>query len=118
MTPGEGYLEAFTRENVELTMEGIERVDEKGVWTKDRKYWECDVLVCATGFDVSQRPTFPVVGRDGKELGEMWKGEAESYMVSHDITRTTIVARADNSCSPWQRRICQTTSSSPGLTQQ
>jgi cation diffusion facilitator CzcD-associated flavoprotein CzcO len=82
VTPGEGYLEAFTRENVELTMEGIERVDETGVRTRDGKHWECDVLVCATGFDVSQRPTFPVVGRDGRELGEMWKGEAESYMVS------------------------------------
>lgn len=81
VTPGAGYLEAFTRENVKLTMSHIARVDETGVWTEDGVHHELDVLVCATGFDVSQRPPFPVVGRGGIELGELWKDEPESYMV-------------------------------------
>ncbi|KPI37641.1 putative sterigmatocystin biosynthesis monooxygenase stcW [Cyphellophora attinorum] len=80
VTPGSGYLESFTRENVKLTMNHIDRVDEDGIWTKDGTYHELDVIVCATGFDVSQRPQFPVVGRDGMNLGEMWKDEPESYM--------------------------------------
>jgi cation diffusion facilitator CzcD-associated flavoprotein CzcO len=81
VTPGAGYLESFTRENVALTMSHIDRIDQKGIWTQDGKYHELDVIVCATGFDVSQRPPFPVVGRNGVDLREKWKDEPESYMV-------------------------------------
>lgn len=82
VTPGAGYLESFTRDNVKLTMSHIEKVDETGILTKDGVHHELDVLICATGFDVTQRPPFPVVGRNGVELGEKWKDEPESYMVS------------------------------------
>ncbi|ETN43153.1 uncharacterized protein HMPREF1541_02311 [Cyphellophora europaea CBS 101466] len=80
VTPGAGYLESFTRDNVKLTMSHIDRVDGKGIWTKDGVHHELDVIVCATGFDVSQRPPFPVVGRNGVELAEKWKDEPESYI--------------------------------------
>ena len=36
--------------------------------------------MCATGFDVSYRPPYPIVGRNGVELGELWSKEPISYM--------------------------------------
>jgi len=37
-----------------------------------------DALICATGFDTSFRPAFPVVGFD-KDLRELWQDEPRSY---------------------------------------
>ncbi|TKX18371.1 flavin-binding monooxygenase-like protein 7 [Elsinoe australis] len=79
-TPGPGYLEAFTRDNVRLVTEGIERIDETGLWTKDGEKHDFDVIICATGFDVSHRPPWPLIGRRGKTLGEEWAEEPLSYL--------------------------------------
>jgi len=38
------------------------------------------VVVCATGFDTSYRPAFPVIGRNGRNLSEFWKDEPIHYM--------------------------------------
>ena len=83
VTPGAGYLESFTRDNVKLTMSHIDYIDERGIKTKDGQYYELDVIICATGFDVTHRPPFPIVGRNEVSLGEKWKDEPESYMVCH-----------------------------------
>ena len=37
-------------------------------------------VVCATGFDVSHQPQYPVIGRNGVSLGEKWADEPESYI--------------------------------------
>ena len=37
-------------------------------------------MACATGFDVSFRPQFDMIGRNGADLREAWKDEAESYL--------------------------------------
>lgn len=80
-TPGPGYLEAFRRKGVvELVAEGIERVTASGVRMAGGREVELDAIVCATGFDVSHRPPWPVVGRDGVELAEVWEEEPESYL--------------------------------------
>ena len=52
-TPGPGYLEAFTKDHVELVMDGIQGIEPKGIRTIDGQLREFDVIVCATGFDVS-----------------------------------------------------------------
>lgn len=36
--------------------------------------------MCATGFDVSYRPHYPIVGLNGISLAEKWKDEPESYL--------------------------------------
>jgi len=78
-TPGEGYLESFLRPNVHLTQSPIVRVTETGIQT-EAEHIEIDVLVCATGFDASNIPHFPVTGRNGITLAEKWKDEPESYL--------------------------------------
>lgn len=37
-------------------------------------------MVCATGFDVSHRPQYPTVGRNGVDLREIWSDDPESYL--------------------------------------
>jgi hypothetical protein len=39
-----------------------------------------DVLICATGFDTSFRPRFPIIGRDYANLAEEWQDEPRSYL--------------------------------------
>lgn len=80
ITPGDGYLEAFTRTNVHLTNSPITRVSEKGIHTEDGTFHELDVIICATGFDISQVPTFPIIGRNGVSLAKKWANEPESYI--------------------------------------
>jgi cation diffusion facilitator CzcD-associated flavoprotein CzcO len=48
LTPGEGYLESFTRPNVKLTQSPITKANENGIYTTDGKFYEVDVIVCAT----------------------------------------------------------------------
>ncbi|EMD01190.1 hypothetical protein BAUCODRAFT_29631 [Baudoinia panamericana UAMH 10762] len=80
ITPGSGYLEAFTQRNVHVTNSQIKLVDAGGIHTADGGYYELDVIVCATGFDISQTPSFPIIGREGVSLAEKWKDEPESYI--------------------------------------
>jgi cation diffusion facilitator CzcD-associated flavoprotein CzcO len=79
LTPGEGYLESFLLPNVSITQSPIQRITATGIQTAD-KHHELDVIVCATGFDVSHIPHYPVTGRNGVTLAEQWKDEPESYL--------------------------------------
>ena len=79
-TPGPGYLESFKRENVSLVTTSIDRVEANGIRTTDGQLHELDVIVCATGFDVSHRPAWPLIGRNGLTLAEAWKDEPVSYL--------------------------------------
>ncbi|KIW43726.1 uncharacterized protein PV06_04798 [Exophiala oligosperma] len=79
ITPGEGYLEAFSLPNCDITNSSITHVSENAIHTADGEVHEIDVLVCATGFDVSFRPNYPTVGRNGVDLVESWTQKPESY---------------------------------------
>lgn len=79
LTPGGGYLESFLLPTVELEMAAITAITATGIQT-DAKHHDLDVIVCATGFDVSNVPHYPVTGRDGVTLAEKWKHEPESYL--------------------------------------
>lgn len=73
ITPGVGYLESFTKENVRIiTDSSIERADEHGLVMSDGEHITLDAIVCATGFDVSFTPRFPITGRDGVSLTDVW----------------------------------------------
>jgi cation diffusion facilitator CzcD-associated flavoprotein CzcO len=38
-----------------------------------------DVIICATGYDTSFVPRFPIIGSQGRNLQEKWKKEPASY---------------------------------------
>lgn len=73
ITPGVGYLESFSKPNVRVITEAkIERIDANGLMMSTGEYIRTDAIVCATGFDVSFTPRFPVIGRDGVSLKDLW----------------------------------------------
>ncbi|KAH8684370.1 hypothetical protein BGZ60DRAFT_367323 [Tricladium varicosporioides] len=78
--PGEGFLEALIAENVTIARSGAASFSEKGVTCEDGTEYEFDVIICATGFDVSFRPYFPIVGREGKNLADEWTPTPEAYL--------------------------------------
>ncbi|KAJ9646660.1 hypothetical protein H2204_000352 [Knufia peltigerae] len=79
LTPGHGYLEAVTKDNFELVVGDIARVTPKGVMMTNGKEYELDALICATGFDVSFKPRWLQVGRQGQNLAKVWEDDAQGY---------------------------------------
>lgn len=79
-TPGNGYLEALCEGNVSVVRESITAITPRGIRTADGVEHEFDVLICATGFDVSWRPSYPTIGRDGRSLSEEWKDIPNTYL--------------------------------------
>jgi cation diffusion facilitator CzcD-associated flavoprotein CzcO len=77
----DGFYEAIQRPNATLVTEGIERVEPRGVRTRDGALHELDVLVLATGFRVDRfvRP-MRVIGRDGVALDDVWGEGPFAYM--------------------------------------
>ena len=73
-----GYLATFNRPDVDLVTDGITSITPSGVVTADGVEHPVEVLILATGFLVTERqalPTYELVGRDGKNLGDWWESE-------------------------------------------
>jgi cation diffusion facilitator CzcD-associated flavoprotein CzcO len=79
-TPGNGYLEALTNQKVNVVTEEISEIVAKGIKLSTGKVLEVDTFICATGFDISFSPRFPLIGRSGISLSEQWKTRPEAYL--------------------------------------
>jgi cation diffusion facilitator CzcD-associated flavoprotein CzcO len=67
------YYPALTRDNVELVTDSITEVRPNSIVTADGTEREIDALVVATGFHVTDSPTFETIyGRDGRSLTEVF----------------------------------------------
>lgn len=77
-----GWFDALARPNVHLETQGIARILPNGIEARDGSVFECDVIICATGFNVSQMVGNLVIkGEGGRELGEEWGAEdPRSYL--------------------------------------
>ena len=77
-----GILPAtYARAHVTLETEGIERITETGIRTRDGRDLEVDVLIYGTGFTASEfLMPLKVVGRGGRNLHEVWDGDARAYL--------------------------------------
>jgi len=80
ITPGHGYLEALVQDNVDVRTDPIAKITPTGIEMVDGTHIELDTIVCATGFDTSFRPNFPVIGPSGVDLREAWVDEPRSYL--------------------------------------
>jgi cation diffusion facilitator CzcD-associated flavoprotein CzcO len=79
--PSNDYLPALQRSNVELVTGGIAQVRARSIVSKDGTERPVDAIVLATGFEAAEQVApFEVRGRDGRELGEVWRGGAEAYL--------------------------------------
>ncbi|KAK3942519.1 putative monooxygenase [Diplogelasinospora grovesii] len=69
-----GYLEALRLPNVELLPEGIEEMTETGIISASGIQDDFDIIVLATGFQVSEFLTpMDIVGADGRSLHQQWR---------------------------------------------
>jgi cation diffusion facilitator CzcD-associated flavoprotein CzcO len=72
------YLDTYNLPSVHLVDtdgQGVERVDETGVWVNGTHY-ELDCLIWASGFEVGNEQasgeSFPIHGRAGQNLSDAW----------------------------------------------
>ncbi|KAH8647740.1 hypothetical protein BX600DRAFT_389320 [Xylariales sp. PMI_506] len=78
INPGEGYLLALQEWNVQPIFQPIEKVNQSGIVVDGLEH-PVDVIVAATGFNTSFRPRFPIIGRNGVNLQDLWAEEPTSY---------------------------------------
>jgi cation diffusion facilitator CzcD-associated flavoprotein CzcO len=68
------YFSTFNRENVRPITEPIDKITGAGVATTDGESHDIDVLILATGFNVTDTdnvPTYPVTGLGGRSLASV-----------------------------------------------
>ena len=78
-TPGLRYLECLTSDNVNVVHGSIDQIIPSGCVSNGIVH-DLDVLICATGFDTSYKPRFPIIGFDGVNLQQEWKNDPKAYM--------------------------------------
>ncbi|KAF4835658.1 FAD-binding monooxygenase moxY [Colletotrichum tropicale] len=78
INPGEQYLLTLQEPNVEPVFEGIEKITPTGIVAGGIEY-PVDVLIAATGFNTTFRPRFPIIGREGNNLQDIWAENPTSY---------------------------------------
>lgn len=81
-TPGNGYLDALVGDKTTVFTRNIQTITERGVIdSATGQEHEVDVIICATGFDTSYRPRFPITGLDPTiTLAEKWADFPASYL--------------------------------------
>jgi cation diffusion facilitator CzcD-associated flavoprotein CzcO len=75
-----GFYRAMQRDDVELVTTAIDRIESRGIATKDGVLHEMDVIVLATGFDAHayMRP-MDLVGRGGLTIDEAWQDGPRAF---------------------------------------
>lgn len=79
-TPGNGYLEALSEENVHVVTDEISQVSPEGIVLVTGEILEIDTLICATGFNISFCPRFKLIGRNGQDIEDLWGEKPEAYL--------------------------------------
>ncbi|OAQ99353.1 hypothetical protein LLEC1_01067 [Akanthomyces lecanii] len=76
LTPGPGYLEAITEDNVDYIRTPIRRITATGIETEDGAHREVDAIFCATGSKADLVPRFPIKA-NGKSLADVWAPDGQ-----------------------------------------
>jgi len=76
------YYPALQRPNVTLESSAVARIEPDAVVSAEGRRHPADVIVLATGFEVTNRQNDPleVVGRDGLRLKDAWKTGAQAHL--------------------------------------
>ena len=80
LTPGPGYLEALTADNVSVIPKSISKITSTGIIDADSTHRPVDAIICATGFDTSFQNRIPIYGTNGISLNERWRDRTSSYL--------------------------------------
>jgi cation diffusion facilitator CzcD-associated flavoprotein CzcO len=88
------YSKSIKEPNVRLIKTGVAAFTPTGCVDDNGEEHEFDIGICATGFDTSFIPRFPIIGMHGKNLQDMWADAPSSYMgigVAHFPNYLTIL---------------------------
>lgn len=80
LTPGPGYLEALTQNNVSFISTPIARFTEDGIITEDGIERKVDAIICCTGANTDMRPPFAVTVPGVGTLQEAWTPSPTTYL--------------------------------------
>lgn len=80
LTPGVGYLEALKDPKTRTIYGAVAEITPTGVRTTDGTDASADVIICASGFDTSFRPAYPVIGLKEQDLADIWRDEPKGYL--------------------------------------
>ncbi|RKU46179.1 hypothetical protein DL546_008495 [Coniochaeta pulveracea] len=99
LTPGPGYLEAITADNVDYIQTHIKRFTETGIETVDGKHREVDAIFAATGANVDAVPPFSIKA-NGRDIAQLWSkdGRTESATGTQTWPRRTTRRKRLRSC--------------------
>ena len=74
------WYPALQKDNVEVVTDGIAEITPRGIRTSAGQETELDVIIYATGFEVTDVPFAKrVVGRGRKRLSDVWDGSPQAY---------------------------------------
>jgi cyclohexanone monooxygenase len=77
----------LAKEHVELVTDGIVEIRENAIVTADGTVREVDAIVVATGFHVTDSPTFQrIIGKDGRSLGAIWDEQGQQAYKGAAVT--------------------------------
>ncbi len=77
-----GWLDALKLPQTQLHDRGIAKIVPEGVIDSDGTLFECDVIICATGFQVAKMTgDLTIKGKGGADLGAIWgEDDPRSYL--------------------------------------
>ncbi len=74
------YYRVLQQDNVELVTDSITEIRERSIVTSDGRERLVDAIIFATGYEAAEvKPPFPIVGRAGSDLGEVWRDGVMAY---------------------------------------
>ena len=72
------WYPTLARDNVELVTDGIAEIRENAIVTNDGTVREVDAIVNATGFHVTDSPTYQrIIGAGGRSLADVWADKGQ-----------------------------------------
>jgi 4-hydroxyacetophenone monooxygenase len=76
-----GWYRALLKPNVDLVVDAIDHLEKDAIVTVDGSRRLTDVIIWATGFDLSQLAArLNITGLNGKTLTDEWKGDPKAYL--------------------------------------
>lgn len=71
---------ALLQDNVTMVHSGVASFTETGCTSEDGTSYSGEVIICATGFDTSYIPHYPIIGPNGCNMQDEWAKCLTSYM--------------------------------------
>lgn len=79
LTPGPGYLEALTEDNVDFISTPISHFTKEGIVDTNGVERKVDAVICSTGANIDMLPRFPILA-NGKDLRDAWTPDPLTYL--------------------------------------